>query len=324
MAVANEILVTVQAGSRLFGTHREDSDSDYVRIFQPTMKETLLWHPVRSFNTKNEDSNEEFIGWPLQHFFKLLAQGQTQALEVMFAPDQMVAFESTYWRCIVKPNFRRSPEKFLSKNTAAFVGYCRSQANKYCVKAERLEAVNKVVAMLNSYALHSKHIRTLAELDFINVIRDTETSTYLYVEDITFDNGTVMPHIVCCNVKCPAHFNLGQALGIYTRLQSQYGLRAKASLDAGTADWKALSHAVRVAREAKELLVAHTITLPLPYADHIKAIKTGMLPYEQVLEEIDELLIEVEEAQAESTLPDEVDQDYINSLIIDAYSDDLA
>jgi hypothetical protein len=318
MAVANEILVTVRAGSRLFGTPREDSDFDYVRIFLPTIKETLLWHPVRSFNTKNEETREEIIGWPLQHFFKLLSQGQTQALEVMFATELAIMHPTVYWS-LVRACFRKYPEKFLSKNTAAFVGYCRGQANKYCVKAERLEASNTLVAVLKEIAVHNKHIRTLAELGLIEIIRAWQPHKYLYIEDITFDNGTVMPHIVCCNVKCPSHFNLGQALGMYTNLQNQYGLRAKAALGAGTADWKALSHAVRVAREAKELLTDHTITLPLPYAPHIKAIKQGEVPYDQVIEEIDTLLVEVEEAQAKSTLPDNVDQEYINQLILEAY-----
>jgi hypothetical protein len=84
-------------------------------------------------------------------------------------------------------------------------------------------------------------------------------------------------------------------------------------------DWKSLSHAVRVGREAMEFLATGWITFPLPYADHILAIKRGLVPYSDVAAEIETLLTSVEDAQAKSCLPEAPDQDYMDDLVCRAY-----
>ena len=83
--------------------------------------------------------------------------------------------------------------------------------------------------------------------------------------------------------------------------------------------WKAVSHAVRIARQAIELLETSHITFPRPEAEHLLAIKTGRLPYKEVADEIDRLLPEVEIAAAASRLPDQADEAWIEELIVDQY-----
>ena len=61
------------------------------------------------------------------------------------------------------------------------------------------------------------------------------------------------------------------------------------------------------------------ITLPLPYAAEILAIKRGEVPYAQVAETIDQLLVDVEAAALTSPLRAEPDQDYIDDLVAGAY-----
>ena len=84
-------------------------------------------------------------------------------------------------------------------------------------------------------------------------------------------------------------------------------------------DWKALSHAVRVGREALELLEAGKITFPLPYAAEILGIKRGERPYEEVGEEIERLVAAVEVAAVHSALRDEPDRDFIDGLVARTY-----
>jgi hypothetical protein len=84
-------------------------------------------------------------------------------------------------------------------------------------------------------------------------------------------------------------------------------------------DWKALSHAVRVANEALEFMATGWITFPLPNAAHILAIKEGVVPYKVVAEEIEDLLARVEEAQSSSVLPAQPDQQYIEDLLFRVY-----
>ena len=84
-------------------------------------------------------------------------------------------------------------------------------------------------------------------------------------------------------------------------------------------DWKALSHAVRVANEALELLNTANVTFPLPNAAHILEIKKGLLSYEQVAEEIEGLLLDVEKASEVSTLRDDADAEFIDALVARVY-----
>lgn len=103
------------------------------------------------------------------------------------------------------------------------------------------------------------------------------------------------------------------------RLVDEYGERAlQAERDEGI-DWKALSHAVRVGREALELLQTGRITFPLPYASELLAIRRGERPYDAVGEEIEQLLEAVEAAAMCSALPDTPDRGFIDDLVARAY-----
>lgn len=61
------------------------------------------------------------------------------------------------------------------------------------------------------------------------------------------------------------------------------------------------------------------MTFPLPNAEHVLAIKTGQVPYEQVNEEIERLRVEVETATLESILPDSPDRQFIDNLVMRYY-----
>jgi hypothetical protein len=100
------------------------------------------------------------------------------------------------------------------------------------------------------------------------------------------------------------------------RLSARRALQAERNQGA---DWKALSHAVRVGREALEFLETGRITLPLPFAAEILAIRRGERSYAAVGEEIERLLEAVEGAAARSTLRDEPDRDFIDDLVARAY-----
>jgi hypothetical protein len=100
---------------------------------------------------------------------------------------------------------------------------------------------------------------------------------------------------------------------------NEYGQRALQAERNEGIDWKALSHAVRVGREALELLQTGKITFPLSCVAEILSIKRGELTYEKVAKTIDELLIEVEAAALGSSLREEPDFAFIDDLVARAY-----
>jgi hypothetical protein len=72
------------------------------------------------------------------------------------------------------------------------------------------------------------------------------------------------------------------------------------------------------------LLRTANVTFPLPNAAHILEIKRGLLPYDDVASEIEGLLEQVESASEASTLRDEADQTFIDSLVYRVHREEIA
>lgn len=99
----------------------------------------------------------------------------------------------------------------------------------------------------------------------------------------------------------------------------EYGNRALQAEKNEGVDWKALSHAVRVAREAIELYETGRIVFPLRCADHLLRIKRGGLPYQDVAAEVETLLADVEAATGRAQLPHAPRLDLMEEIVASAY-----
>lgn len=84
-------------------------------------------------------------------------------------------------------------------------------------------------------------------------------------------------------------------------------------------DWKALSHAVRVGREAVELLETGRLRFPFQAAPRLLAIKLGQVLYAEVVDEVESVLGEVGLAAAASALPDDPDLAAADALVVRAH-----
>jgi len=148
---------------------------------------------------------------------------------------------------------------------------------------------------------------------------DFAGTEHVALTDLPTPGGRSIRHLEVCGRKMSFTASIKTARDIARRLVDEYGQRALQAEQNEGIDWKALSHAVRVGREAVELFRTGRITFPLSYADYIRQIKSGDLPYEIVAAEIERLLDEVETAAAASHLPERPDQAAIDELVIRAY-----
>jgi hypothetical protein len=137
--------------------------------------------------------------------------------------------------------------------------------------------------------------------------------------DLPAPGGGLLRHPDVCGRKAQFTASLKTAREMAQRLVDEYGQRALQAARNEGVDWKALSHAVRVGREAIELFATGRITFPLPDAAHIRRIKAGEMAYAEVADEIERLLEEVEAAASSSRLPEAPDMEYIDALAADAY-----
>lgn len=316
-------------GSHLYGTDTPQSDLDFKSIFIPDARDILLQRVKHTLATKRPKSDGEKNyagevdeeGYALHRYMQLIAEGQTVSLDMLFAHDGAIIDRSSCWEELTANRYR-----LLTKKSTAFVGYCRTQANKYGIRGSRVASVRAAATMFESavgrLGTTAKVEDIAAELEAF--VLGHEHSALVPLSAIGRGDARVVMHFECCNKKVPYTVTLKAAHELYARVFAEYGDRArKAETNVGI-DWKALSHAVRVAREALELLGTGRITFPLPYAAHILAIKTGTLTYDVVAAEIEELLEAVESASLTSSLPDRPDTQFMDDLIAAEYGAEVS
>jgi hypothetical protein len=317
-----ELIVEMRLGSHLYGTATPESDLDFKGVYLPEARDILLQrvkptvtsNRVKAPGQKNEAGDVDSEVYSLQRYLDLLAEGQTVALDMLFAPDAVMTMSPTpLWREI-----QTNGHRLVSRRATSFVQYCRQQANKYGIKGSRVAAARKALALLETA---QERLGNTAKLELIAAqLADLATTTeHVALVDLPFSGDRPLRHLEVCDRKISFSASLKTAREIAQRLVNEYGQRAlQAELNEGV-DWKALSHAVRVGREALELFQSGRITFPLPYAEHIRRIKRGTIPYKTVATEIEQLLEEVETAASTSSLPEGPDRSVIDDLVTRAY-----
>ncbi len=310
-------------GSRLYGTATPTSDIDKKTVVLPTGRDIVLQRakqvnsqqrPKAEFE-KNVAGEVEEEAFSLQKYLHLLSEGQTVALDMLFTPSE-------HWLMTPDPiwfEILANKDRLVTSKAAAFVGYCRQQANKYGVKGSRVAAARNALALLtDSISFHGNKTK----IETISLLIDTVISQnleYMKLVDIDQPNSGPIRHWEICGRKLPFNSSLKNGFEIISKLLNEYGNRTLKAEQEGGVDWKAMSHAVRIADEAIELLTTGHITFPLKRVNHILDIKTGKLTFHEVAEEIESLLEVVEKAQETSFLPENPDYEWIDDFVYKVY-----
>lgn len=310
-------------GSHVYGTETPQSDKDYKAVFIPDARSILLQRATKVSrnrstgpgDAKNAPGDVDIEEFSLHGFLKLLCEGQTVAVDMIFVPDcfHLSSSQSIHeiWRLI-----QRNAKKLIPSSASAFVGYCRSQANKYGIKGSRMNAARDIVDALE--VLDPDH--PLAEYwEFINSVAFQHE--HMDVIDILHPHtGKAVPHLDVCGRKVPANIKVKEALKVYRLLWDKYGDRARAAAQNEGVDWKALMHAVRVLGQAKELLRYGSIQFPRPDAKDLLEIRLGKRPYKEVAEIIEVGIEEdIPALVEESILPKVPDYALAEEIIQKAY-----
>lgn len=296
------LLFKVIFGSRLYGTETADSDLDYKAVYAPSVNDMILgkvnlFSSTHVSNKKNQyvksDSNVvETEYFTLQKFLKHLSEGQTIAVDMLYAPLKFwVGTPDNFWFNEILTN----KQKFLSKNLNTFVKYAVKQAAKYGIKGSRLNTVNRLSAFLKSV---DEDTRLKEHLDVLKTFLDDHCALFLVPDD---DNKSML---CVCGKKFLLNTKVKYVIDPLDKFTLEYGSRARqAALDEGV-DKKAISHAFRAAFEVKELVETRHLVFPLKDREFLKDVKTGVLTYNQVAPMLEDLVDEVKYMVDMSDLPD--------------------
>ncbi len=312
-------IVLMQFGSHVYGTNTPASDLDYKAVYLPEARDILLQRVKATFNqstkalktARNEPGDVDTERFALQQYLRLLMEGQTVAIDMLFTPPEWYRSEpSAEWKEI-----QANKAKFLHKGYTSFAGYCRQQANKYGIKGSRMAAVRKTLEWLSKFDREEKLLTVGREA----IEAHCKTIEHAAVVECRGAHGNLEPHIEICNRKMPFHARIKQVIQVYQRIFDQYGHRALQAEKHEGVDWKALMHAVRICNQSQEFLQTGAIVFPRPEAELLVKIRTGQMPYKDVAELIEVGLAGMEEWSEKSSLPSEPDYAYAEDLVERAY-----
>lgn len=326
----NWLIYKCEFGSQVYGTSTLESDVDYKGIFIPSGRDLILQRAPKHVqnNTKKDDTerntkddvDEEYFS--ISRYLDLLADGQTVAIDMLFVPDKNILVRNIYWDII-----RDNKDKFLSKQVSSFVGYCAAQAGKYGLKGSNLAAFRLAYDFFKDKPDNDRVEKYLAEMEgeLINIAKNNsryheKNIPLIKFAELTLNNGVIQKHLQV-GAKCKHNMKVTCKLAreIWKHQVDRYGERSKmAEINMGQ-DNKALSHAVRIAEEAEELLLTGFITQPRPNAEFLLKIKKGLVPYKEVADLICHKLDLVHEAKEKSTLPEAPDYKFIEDLKYDIH-----
>ncbi|AZV01026.1 nucleotidyltransferase [Escherichia phage vB_EcoM_005] len=285
-------------GSHLYGTSTPESDVDFKEIFVPHPRDILLGTAMNHTNlntnntaSKNTKDDVDHELYSLKYFFKLAAEGETVALDMLHTPPELVVKSDLpdVWKFI-----QDNRSRFYTTNMKAYLGYVRKQASKYGVKGSRVEDIKHRLPENEfcEWVFHN-HEKTGPQTFYTVLGRKYQTTLSL--------------------------IELKQSLN---KLDAEYGERArKAEANEGI-DWKALSHAYRAGYQLKEIYQTGDLQYPLRTAPFILEIKQGLHAFKDVQAELEAIVDEVETNAiwaAKNGMPEKVDMKFWDKFVEEVY-----
>lgn len=319
-----DLLYVTITGSKLYGTHNENSDTDVKFIFQPSLKDCVLGVASKNINlntsndtTSNTSEDIDIQGWSIQFFLNLLKQGDTNAIDILYSftnEDCLVYKNRKMYRIFNSPT-----EYFDKSNMRGLLGYIVSQSDKYGLKGSRYQKLKQV------YDVAKEELVKLPQVRGIDAYIHYKVDT-IYEKILEKCGDEVFCRFELCQddrkaIKVGGKVHLLDITinEFMRRIESElsrYGERSKKALDGS--DWKALSHAYRGIVQINELMDTGKIIFPLKDANLLKQIKNGELPMENVNLLITDGLQEVKN-KLDYVNHRRVQSEFVNQTILDMY-----
>lgn len=141
-----------------------------------------------------------------------------------------------------------------------------------------------------------------------------------FVKIVTVENDPVCKkHLEVCGNKFPMTAKIGYVLEQLKNIKEKYGQRSQEAEHNKGVDYKALYHAVRVGKEALELLTSGKITMPRPEKDLLLAIRKQEISFNEISKYLDQNEINIKLISNESRLPEQVNKEIWDNFICRVY-----
>jgi hypothetical protein len=301
-------IVKIPFGSHLYGTSTLQSDIDLKVIYLPELSDMVLGKKAEIYKDRPVKENEcmsagetetEFV--PIHRLAYDFFSGQSWAIECTFAmldpiTNNVEFFEDRQQQMSLFA--RELVQRFLTKELNAMVSYAIKQSQLYGIKAERLNALERLIGFLQT--IENPTVVRLADIkNALNTLLSDEIM-FTIIKG-TNPAHTNQPALKVNNNEYPLTSSVQYLLIELNKVRERYGERVKKA-QSSEIDWKALSHAVRVVSQAVDLLKTHELKFPLANKQLLLDIKQEKIPFDDSIAIFTQLNTELEELIKTTTL----------------------
>ena len=275
----------------------------------------------------------------LQKFIQLCSKAATNALDLLFSLNNNNIPQYTY--SVTTRQKKEEPKSlwnnsvYVAKSYIPFwyilqhkdklintdrlespITYAFKQATKYGIKGKRLKVLQEVLeCALNLWKSKSEaYVRDLVVYEPLQHLFEDEPD---HLKTVCLDNkGTEDYYLYVCGVQHQFNLELDKFIKrIEEIINKEYtSQRTKDAADGN--DWKALSHAIRVLLEVKQLLEDGTITFPCIENRFLLRIKQGKINREVIDEFFNKQLSNILEKVKLNELGWKYDEEFWNEFIL--------
>ncbi|EPX9956931.1 DNA polymerase beta superfamily protein [Shigella sonnei] len=316
-------IVKAYFGSHLYGTSTPESDVDFKEIYVPHARDILTGnvkeHMSKNTNntsSKNTKDDVDHELYSLKYFFKLAADGETVALDMLHTPQSLVVKSDLpdVWKYI-----QDNRSRFYTTNMKSYLGYVRKQASKYGVKGSRLAVLRQALKRSNEWGQYFDNGAVIRLSHMKNVLPVGEFASWVETENEKTGKQTFYNLL---DRKFQDTLTNKEFNAILVKLEENYGERArKAEANEGI-DWKALSHACRGGLQLLEIYKTGDLVYPLQDAPFILDVKLGKHTFKTVQEFLEDIVDQVEHASeqaAKNGMQQKVDMSFWDDFLEQVY-----
>ncbi|AIM50679.1 nucleotidyltransferase [Shigella phage Shf125875] len=316
-------IVKAYFGSHLYGTSTPESDVDFKEIYVPHARDILTGnvkeHMSKNTNntsSKNTKDDVDHELYSLKYFFKLAADGETVALDMLHTPPSLVVKSDLpdVWKYI-----QDNRSRFYTTNMKSYLGYVRKQASKYGVKGSRLAVLRQALKRSNEWGRYFDNGAVIRLSHMKNVLPIGEFASWVETENEKTGKQTFYNLL---DRKFQDTLTNKEFNAILVKLEENYGERArKAEANEGI-DWKALSHACRGGLQLLEIYRTGDLVYPLQDAPFILDVKLGKHTFKTVQEFLEDIVVQVEHASeqaAKNGMQQKVDMSFWDDFLEQVY-----
>ena len=262
------VIFEAVAGSRLFGTQTQFSETDLKRVFIPSVDEIILGE-YKEYDERHADKVEdksgciEFTDYSLKNFLQSLSSGEVMPIEMLFMNN---IEQSEYWdRLLVQK------EDLFNQDVLKFYNFPLNILKNYKKNFDRINFLKNLKENLDIHKTVNDLSPDILESPYIK-ISDNQISIF----GKNYRNNASQRFVLQ---------GVDIELNKYTSLEMDETVRRQ---------YVVLAHAYRIAEEGLEYLQTGDILYPRYNAEYLKEIKNGLISQNVLQNQIMDILTQAQ------------------------------